>query len=135
MLRFLGSSTRLNHVLPCLSITSNSNRCFLRSLLFLYLSLKGIITELGKSILLSISVILKSDQSISKTSQIQFFLSLTFSGFNLPLILNKWILPATLHNIIGTYEWVSDMNSNIMVLLENKQPLTKLVFFNLLVTK
>ena len=43
-----------------------------------------------------------SDQSISKTSQIQFFLILTFSGFNLPLILNKWILPATLHNLIGT---------------------------------
>ena len=45
--------------------------------------------ELGKSISLSFSVILMSDQSISKTSQIQFFLSLTFSGFNLPLILNK----------------------------------------------
>ena len=39
-----------------------------------------------------------SDQSISKTSQIQFFLSLTCSAFNLPLILNKCILPATLHN-------------------------------------
>ena len=55
----------------------------------LYLSLKGIITELGKSISLSFNVILMFDQSISKTSQIQFFLSFTFSGFNLPLILNR----------------------------------------------
>ena len=38
-----------------------------------------------------------SDQSISKTSQIQFFLSLICSRFNLPLILNKCILLATLH--------------------------------------
>ena len=45
-----------------------------------------------------------SDQFISKTSQIQFFLSLTCSGFNLPLILNKCILLATLHSFIGTYE-------------------------------
>ena len=107
---------------------------FLRSLLALYLSLKGIITELGKSISLSFSVILTSDQSISKTSQIQFFLILTFSGFNLPPILNKWIL-ATLHNLIGTEEWVFDMNSNILALLENKQTLKKLLFLNLLVTK
>ena len=76
-----------------------------------------------------------SDKSISKTSQIQFFLSLTFSGFSLPLILNKWILPATLHNFIGTYEWVFDMKSNILVLLENKHPLKKLHFLNLLVTR
>ena len=78
---------------------------------------------------------LTSDQSISKTSQIQFFLSLTFPGFSLPLILNKWILPATLHNFIGTYEWVLDMKSNILVLLENKCPLKKLDLLNLLVTK
>ena len=108
---------------------------FSRSLLALHLSLKGIITELGKSISLSFSVILTSDQSISKTSQIQFFLSLTFSGFNLPHILNKWILLATLHNFIGTYEWVLDIKSNILVLLENKRPLKKLDFLNLLVTK
>ena len=76
-----------------------------------------------------------SDQSISKTSQIQFFLSLTCSGFSLSLILNKCILPATLHNFIGTYEWVFDIKSKILVLLENKRPLKKLDFLNLLVTK
>ena len=135
MLRFLGSSTRLNHVFPCLSITENSNGCFLRSFLALYLSLKGIITKLGKSISLSFSIILTSYQSISKTSQIQFFLILTCSGFSLPLILHKCILLATLHNFIGTYEWVFDMKSKILVLLENKCPLQKLVFLNLLVTK
>ena len=102
---------------------------FLRSLLTLYLSLKGIITELGKPISLPFSVILMSDKSISKTSQIKFFLSLICSGFNLPLILNKCILPATLHNFIGTYEWVLDMKSKILVLLENKHPLQKLVFY------
>ena len=76
-----------------------------------------------------------SDQSNSRTSQIQFFLILTCSGFSLPLILNKCILPATLHNFIGTYEWVFDMKSKILVLLENKRPLQKLVFLTLLVTK
>ena len=68
-------------------------------------------------------------------SKIQFFLSLTFSGFNLLLILNKWIHPATLHNFIGTYEQVLDIKSNILVLLENKHPLKKVDFLNLLVTK
>ena len=76
-----------------------------------------------------------SYQSISKTSQIQFFLSLTCSGFNLPLILNKCILPATVHNFIGTYKRVLDMKSKILVLLENRCPLQKLVFLILLVTK
>ena len=69
-----------------------------------------------------------SDQSISKTSQIPFFLSLTCSGFNLPLILNKCILLATLHNFIGIYEWVLDMKSKILVILENKHPSQKACF-------
>ena len=68
------------------------------------------------------------DQSISKTSQIQFFLSFTFSGFNFPLILNRQILLASLHNFIDMYEWVLDTKSNILVLLENKHPLKKLDF-------
>ena len=42
---------------------------------------------------------------------------------------------ATLHNFIGTYEWVLDMKSNILVLLEKNHPLKKLDFLNLLVTK
>ena len=75
------------------------------------------------------------DQSISKTSQIQFFLILTCSGSSLPLILNKWILPVTLHHFIGTYEWVLDIKSRILVLLENKHPLQKLVILSLLITK
>ena len=74
------------------------------------------------------------DQSISKTSQIQFFLSFTFSGFYLPLILNRWMLPATLHSFIGMYELVFDTKRNIFV-LENKLPLKKLDFLFLLVTK
>ena len=98
MLGFLGSGTKLNHVFPCLSIIQNSNGCFLSSLLALYLSEKGITTDLGKFISLSFSVTLMSDQSISKTSQIQFILSFIFSGFNLPFIWNKCILLATLQN-------------------------------------
>ena len=135
MLGFLGSRTKLNHVFLCLSIILNSNGCFLSSLLALYLSVKGIITDLVKFILLSFSVILMSNQSISKTSQIQFFLSFTFSGFNLPFIQNKCIHPATLCNFIGIYEWALDIKSKILVLLENKHPLQKLVFLILLVTK
>ena len=45
------------------------------------------------------------------------------------------MLPATLHNFIGTYEWALDTKSKILVLLENKHPLQKLVFLILLVTK
>ena len=37
--------------------------------------------------------------------QIQFFSSFTLSEVSLPLILNKWILPATLHNFYR-YVWV-----------------------------
>ena len=69
-----------------------------------------------------------SDQSISKASQIQFFLSLTCSGFNLPLILNKCILLSTLHSFIGTYEWVLDTKSKILVLLEKQTSFTKACF-------
>ena len=86
------------------------------------------ITELGKPMSLLFSVILMFDQFICKTSQIQFFLSLTCSGFNLLLILNKCIPLATLHNFIGTHEQVLDIKSKILVLLENKCPLQKLVF-------
>ena len=81
-----------------------SNGCFLSSFLALYFSLNGIITDLGRLISLSFRVMLTSDQSISKVSKIQFFLSFTFSRFNLPFIQNKCILLATLHNFIGTYE-------------------------------
>ena len=45
------------------------------------------------------------------------------------------MLPATLHNFMGTYEWVLDIISKILVLLENKHPLQKLVCLIFLVTK
>ena len=93
------------------------------------------VTKLGRPSSFSFNVILTSDQFISKTSQIQFFLSFTFSGVNFPLILNRWILLATLHSFMGMYEWVLDIKSNIFVLLENKHPLKKLDFLILLVTE
>ena len=72
---------------------------------------------------------------MSKTSQIQFFLNLTFSIVSLPLILNRWILPAILHNFIGTYDLVFDMKSINLVTLENNHPLNKLDFLILLATR
>ena len=74
-------------------------------------------------------------QSISQTSQIQFLLNLTFSIVNLPLILNRWILPAILHNFIGTYDLVFDIKSITLVTLENNHPLKKLDFLILIVTR
>ena len=73
---------------------------------------------------------LTSFQSISNTSQIQFFLNLIFSGDNLPLILNKCILPAILHRIIGTYDCVFDIKSITLVMLENKCPPNKIGVFD-----
>ena len=36
---------------------------------------------------------------------------------------------------MGTYEWVLDLKSSILVLLENNHPLKKIDFLNLLVAK
>ena len=38
------------------------------------------------------------------------------------------MLPATLHNFIGTYEWALDTKNKSLVLLENKCPLQKACF-------
>ena len=64
----------------------------------LNLSLRGITTEVGKFISFPFSIMPMSQQSISKIFQIQFLLNLTFSIVNLPLGLNKCILPAILFN-------------------------------------
>ena len=49
----------------------------------------------GKLILLLLKVTLTSFHSISRVSQTEFQFNLMFSGFNIPMILNKWILPYT----------------------------------------
>ena len=60
---------KVNHLIPCLSITCKGNGSFFIMNLILILSLSLIVTILGKLILLSLKVILTSFQSISKVSQ------------------------------------------------------------------
>ena len=129
-LGFLSLYSKVNHVFPCFNITWKSNGCFLRSFVALNLSLKCITTELGKFISFPFKVMLISFQSISRTSQIQFLLNLTCSMVSHPLILNRWILPAILHNFIGTYDLVFDIKSITFVMLENKHPSNRLDFLS-----
>ena len=102
--------------------------------LVINLSLKGIMTEVGRLMSFPFKVTLTSFQSISNTSQIQFLLKLIHSGVNLPLILNRCILPATLHRPIGTYDCESDMNSITLDTFENKCPQSRFHFLILFVT-
>ena len=54
-------------------------------------------------------------------------------GVNLPLILNKYMLPEILHRFSSTYDCLSDMNSITLVMFENKCPLNKFDFLILFV--
>ena len=100
------------------------------SLLTLNLSLNGMITEVGKLMSFPFKVTLTSFQSFSNTSQIQFFFNLMHSGVSsLPLILNKCMLPAILHRFTRTYDYVSNMNSITLVILESRCPLNELDFW------
>ena len=74
-------------------------------------------------------------QSISKMSQIQLLLNLTFSIVSPPLILNKLMLPSILQNFMGTYAVVFDMKSIIFVTLENSHPLNRQDFLILFMTR
>ena len=93
---------KVNHVIPCLSIMRKSRGSFFIEHLNLIFFLSLIVTTFGKLILLSLKVLLTSFQSISRVSQIQFQFNLIFSGFIVPMILNKWILPAVLQSFMGT---------------------------------
>ena len=53
----------------------------------------------------------------------------------LPLILNKWILPAILNNFIGKYDLVFDIESITFVTLENKHPLNRQDFLILFIAR
>ena len=66
------------------------------------------ITEPGKLITFPLNVILTGCQSISIISHNVFLCSVTFSLFMLPVNLNKCILPDVLHNLIGTYDLMSE---------------------------
>ena len=83
-------------------------------LLILNLSQNGIITEPCKLITFPLNVIITGFQSISNISHNVFLCSVTFSLFMLPVNLNKCILPDILHNLIGTYNLMSEMNNIIL---------------------
>ena len=70
--------------------------------LILILSLSSIITDAGKVILFPFKVILTSFQYNSITSPNIFHFYLTFSEVNFPVILNRCMLPAILHNFTST---------------------------------
>ena len=78
ILGFLSLWFTVNNVLPCFSITWKNKGCFLSNFLALNLSLGGITTEVGKLIGFLFIIMSMSLQSISKMSQIEFLLNLTF---------------------------------------------------------
>ena len=124
----------ITHIFPCFNITCSSRGCFLISFLTLNLSLNYMTTDVGKLISFPFKVTLTSLQSIPIISQIQFFLNLIHSGVNLPLTVNKCMLPATLHRFTSTYDCVFNMNNITFVMFENRCPLNKFNFLTLLVT-
>ena len=71
---------------------------------------------------------LTSFQSISIISQIVFCFNLTFSEVNVPVILNKWMLPPVLHNFIG-------VNNIILTAFENRCALNSFNFLDFIMIK
>ena len=65
-------------------------------------SSSGITMDIGKFISFSFNVTQTSLQSISSTSQIQFFLKLTFSKSSVPVHLKICTFPAILFKSMGT---------------------------------
>ena len=86
----------------CFSIIRKSKGSHLTMHLILNLSLSSIMTEAGRLILLSFKVILASFQFNSITLHSIFLFNLICSGVNFPVILNRCMLPAFLHNYTGT---------------------------------
>ena len=65
------------------------------------LSVSGIMTDAVRFILFPFKVILTSFPSISMVSYNISFFTLTCSGINFPVILNKCMFPAVLHIFTG----------------------------------
>ena len=97
--------------------------------LILNLSQNFIVTDFDILILLPFKV------TLTIISQIKFHFNLTFSGVNVPIILNKCIRPAILHNLIGTQYWMSCINNIILTALENKCPLLSFNIFDFRMAK
>ena len=125
----------VNQVMPCFNTMWKSNGSLLTMHLILNLSLNCFVTDYGKLILFPFKVTLTSFQSNSVMSQIMFLFYFTFPGVNIPINLNKWMLPAILHNIISACYWLSDMNSIIFTALENRCPVSSPNFLDFRMTK
>ena len=95
------SDSKLNHIIPCLIIMWKFSGCLFISLLTLILSHNLIVTILGNSILLLLKVTVTPFQSISSVSHKWFLFNFISPDFSAPLILNKCILPAVLHNLLA----------------------------------
>ena len=76
------------------------------------------ITEPGKLITFPLNVNVTGHQSISIISHSVFLCSIIFSLFILPVNLNKCILPEVLHNLMRTYDLISEKNIMILIVLE-----------------
>ena len=89
-------------VCPCFSIKCNNKGLLLIICLILNLSRKGMITEPGKLTTFPFTDNVTFFQSIYNMSHTLFLCNVISSFCNLPINLNKCILPVTLHNLIGT---------------------------------
>ena len=91
---------KMNQAKPCFNIIWKSKGSSLTMHLILNLSQNFYVTNCAKSILLPYKVMLTSFQSNSNIPQVKFHFKFTFSGANIPVILNKWKLPAILQSLM-----------------------------------
>ena len=92
---------KVYQVNPCFSIRWKSKGSLLIKHLTLILSCSLTVTTLGKLILFSLKVTVTSFQSISNVSYMYFLFNFMFLAFSMPVTLNKCMLPAVLHSLIG----------------------------------
>ena len=105
-------------VCPYFSIKSSNKGLLPIICLILNLFQKGIITEPGKLITFPFTITVTFFQFISSISHTLFLFNLISSFCKLPININKCILPVILHNLIGMYDFISDMNINTLIVLE-----------------
>ena len=118
----LSSISIISHILdkgyqvcPCVSIKCSNKGLLSIICLILTLSQKGIITELGKLITFPFTITVIFFQSISNISHTLFLCNLISSLCKLPVNLNKCMLPIVLHNLIGMYDFIFDININTLI--------------------
>ena len=109
------------HDVPCLHIICNSNDIFFIMQLNLNLSLNGIITDVGRCVMVPFKVIRTSFQSIFTTSHNTFLFNVICSGVKCPKFkINEYFL--WFHSLIGMYRLTFKKNSITATVLENNSP-------------